>query len=78
MTKNDKLEIITATYRGPDRRKLKIHNGESKPKARVWFDERGRAILGFTDDTPRHRADDDTLDYLKALDPGSLSLEDDD
>jgi len=70
-------EIVTPTYQGPNRRKPKTGNGESKPKTRVWFDERGNAILGFSDETPRQRVGDDTLDDLEALDPDSLSLEDD-
>lgn len=75
--KNEPPEIVTPTYQGPDRRKPKPGNGKDKPKTRVWFDDRGNAILGFTDDTPRRRVGDETLDYLEALDPGSLSLEDD-
>lgn len=63
----------TPTYRGMERR------GQSpviESTGRVRFDDRDNAVWEWHDQ-PRRRDDDDTVDFLKRLDPDGLSLADD-
>jgi hypothetical protein len=45
--------------------------------SKVGFDAKGNPILEWRTTVPARRADDDTVDYLKALDSDSLEIADD-
>lgn len=69
-------EIITDTYRGPDRRKQE--DEEDTISKEVRFDEQGNSVLDVRTDVPRRREDDDTVDLIESLDADALGLELDD
>jgi hypothetical protein len=69
-------EIVTFRYRGPDRRALHDSDAEQKFVTEIRFDAKGNPIWEMRATLPRRRADDDTVDLLKCLDIGSLSLAD--
>lgn len=69
-------EIITETYRGPDRRKQE--DDEDTISKEVRFDEQGNSVLDVRTDVPRRREDDDTVDLIESLDADALGLELDD
>jgi hypothetical protein len=64
-------EIVTPTYRGPDRRTAP---GDQAASGEVWFDDRGDPVWKFRK-IQRRRKDDDTLNHLDSLRLDSLSLE---
>jgi len=73
-----KSNIITAGYRGPDRREPDADQDPGKPTGNVSFNETGNPVWQMRAEVPRRRQDDDTIDMLKCLDLDSLSLEDED
>ena len=68
-------QIVTARYRGPDRRQEQVDEYE---KIQTGLDASGNSILEIRVRTPRRRRDDHTVDLIKCLDWGSLSIEETD
>ena len=66
-------QIVTRTYRGPDRRDL---FPDDTPSGEVEFDDKGNPVWKVKA-SKRGRKDDDTFDMMKALAVDSLSLESD-
>ena len=62
-------EIVTETYRGPDRRRNQSLSRE------VRFDDKGNAVLHVRTDVPRRREDDGTINLIECLDADALGLE---
>jgi hypothetical protein len=66
-------EIITDTYRGPDRRRQE--DDEDTISKEIRFDEQGNSVLDVRTEVPRRREDDDTVDLIESLDADALGLE---
>jgi hypothetical protein len=68
----------TQDYRGPERRAPSADGDEPKLSKRIRFDTKGNPVWEVRVETPGRRADDDTVDLLKCLEPDELTLADDD
>jgi hypothetical protein len=56
---------------------LRVESLKGNVYSTVGFDAKGNAILEWRTDIPGRRADDETLNYLKALDSDALHLAED-
>lgn len=77
-TNPDPKSVATQDYRGPERRARSADASEPKLSKRIRFDAKGNPVWEVRVETPGRRADDDTVDLLKCLEPDELTLADDD
>jgi hypothetical protein len=57
-----------------DTENLRVESLKGNVYSTVGFDAKGNAILEWRTDLPARRAEDDTVDYLQALDSDALRL----
>ena len=78
MSFSKNAEIITGSYRGPDRRDSDKDEDEAVISRRVSFDSKGNPILDIRTNALRRREDDMTINLLKCLDISELDFDDSD
>ncbi len=70
------IEVVTPSYRGPDRRDPNADENIVEPVSSVSFDAKGDPVWRMRADVPRRRKDDKPINLLDHLNLDSLSLQD--
>ena len=74
--KRSDIEVVSPSYRGPNRRDPDANEDIVKPVCSVNFDVKGDPVLQMQANVPRRREDDKPIDLLDHLNLDSLSLQD--